>query len=104
MTVREAVCKIKSLRAERLSEISGTYMFFIAGVEPSKFAVEILDGRLEVYEEDKPSDCSISTDLETFEGIVGGAVNPFAAFMSGKLKISGDLTFAMKLNKLLGGE
>ncbi|MBN2219845.1 MAG: SCP2 sterol-binding domain-containing protein [Kosmotogaceae bacterium] len=103
MTVREAIRKIKGLEAERLSEISGKYMFFIEGGEPSKFVVEIFDGRLEVYEEARPSDCSISTDLETFEGLVGGVVNPFAAFMSGRLKISGDLTFAMKLNKLLGG-
>ena len=76
MTVREAVCKIKEPESRKAFRNQRHIYVFHRGWEPSKFAVEILDGRLEVYEEDKPSDCSISTDLETFEGIVGGAVNP----------------------------
>ena len=90
--------------AERLSEISGTYSFFIEGGDPQTFAVEICDGRLEVYKEERPSDCSIRTDFATFEGLIEGAVNPLTAFMTGNLSVSSDLVFAMKLNKLHGGE
>ncbi|MGC9320634.1 MAG: SCP2 sterol-binding domain-containing protein [Kosmotogaceae bacterium] len=104
MTVRKAIEKIKSLEAEKLSEISGKYSFFIEGGDPQRVTVEICDGRLEVFEEERPSDCSIRTDFATFEELIEGAVNPLTAFMTGNLSVSGDLAFAMKLNKLLGGE
>jgi putative sterol carrier protein len=37
-----------------------------------------------------------------FMNIVSGKMNPQMAFMSGKLKIKGDLGLAMKLQKVIG--
>lgn len=46
---------------------------------------------------DEPAECTMTADAETFQGILNGDVNPTAAFMSGQLKVDGDMGQAMKL-------
>ncbi len=50
---------------------------------------------------DDDTDCTMTADAETFEGILSGDVNPTAAFMSGKLAVDGDMGTAMKLGSAL---
>ncbi|KIT16177.1 SCP2 sterol-binding domain-containing protein [Jannaschia aquimarina] len=51
---------------------------------------------------DEEADCTMTADADTFRGILDGDVNPTAAFMSGKLKVDGDMGQAMKLGAQLG--
>lgn len=53
--------------------------------------------------EDGPADCTLIADAKTFEKILKGKANPAMAVMTGKLKIEGDMTVALKLGSLLGG-
>lgn len=46
--------------------------------------------------------CTMSMDCEDFVKMFKGQLNPTQAFMSGKLKIKGDMMLAMKLEKLMG--
>ena len=62
--------------------------------------VKVADGGVTVDDGDTGGDCTISTTSETFEKVVKGEQNPTAAYMSGKLKIKGDMGAAMKLQKL----
>ncbi len=55
-----------------------------------------------VTAEDKEADCTITTSLETLQGLQSGDVNPMMAVMGGKIKIQGDMGLAMKLQSLLG--
>jgi len=55
----------------------------------------------EVTIDDAEADCTISADAETFKGMMTGDVNPTSAFMTGKLKIEGDMSKAMSLNAVL---
>lgn len=55
-----------------------------------------------VSNEDKEADCTISTSIETLEGLRKGDINPMMAVMSGKVKIKGDMGLAMQLQNLLG--
>lgn len=50
--------------------------------------------------EDKEADCTISITAEDLNGIVTGSLNPMTAFMSGKIKVKGDMGLAMKLQTL----
>jgi putative sterol carrier protein len=43
----------------------------------------------------------MTASTDTFRGILEGDVNPTMAFMSGRLKIDGDMGLAMKLGTLL---
>lgn len=48
------------------------------------------------------ADCTITANLETFRSMFDGELSPTAAFMSGKIKIDGDMGVAMKVSSLLG--
>ncbi len=55
-----------------------------------------------VTAEDKDADCTISTSFETLQKLQSGDLNPMMAVMGGKIKISGDMGLAMKLQSLIG--
>lgn len=50
---------------------------------------------------DEPADVTLSADVDTFQGIMTGDTNPTSAFMTGKLKVDGDMGMAMKLASVM---
>lgn len=48
------------------------------------------------------ADVTMTADPDTFQEILSGDLNPTSAFMSGKLKLDGDMGMAMKLGSALG--
>jgi putative sterol carrier protein len=51
---------------------------------------------------DVPTDVTLTADAETFRRMLGGEIDPMAAFMQGRLKVDGDMSTAMKLGTALG--
>ena len=49
---------------------------------------------------DKDADCTISVDKADFIALASGSLDPMMAFMSGKLKVAGDMSVAMGLQSL----
>tara|TARA_B100000579_G_scaffold173604_1_gene141522 strand:+ start:103 stop:393 length:291 start_codon:yes stop_codon:yes gene_type:complete len=56
----------------------------------------------EITDEDGEAACTITTDMETFKGMYDKSVSPQAAFMTGKMKIAGDMGIALKLQSVIG--
>lgn len=50
---------------------------------------------------DGPADVTLSADSDTFRALFDGDLDPTGAFMSGKLKIDGDMGKAMQLAALI---
>jgi putative sterol carrier protein len=50
---------------------------------------------------DDDTDVTLTASAEVFEAILEGEQNPTAAFMTGKLKLDGDMGTAMKLSGVL---
>jgi putative sterol carrier protein len=69
---------------------------FVMGDEGS-FIVDENGARLG----DDEADVTLSADVDTFQQIFEGALNPTSAFMSGKLAIDGDMGAAMRLAQVL---
>ena len=84
--------------AAKTAGMNNSYVFDIEGA--GTWTVKVADGGVTVDEGDTGGECTISTSAETFEKVVKGEQNPTAAYMSGKLKIKGDMGAAMKLQKL----
>lgn len=47
------------------------------------------------------ADCTLSASAETFQDLLEGNLDPTSAFMSGRLRIEGNMALAMKLGTLL---
>lgn len=52
--------------------------------------------------EDRPAQCTIHISEPNLAKLIAGKLNPMTAFAMGKIKVSGDMTLAMKLGQLLG--
>lgn len=50
---------------------------------------------------DDDADCTLGADAETLQGMLSGDVDPTSAFMSGKLRVDGDMGVAMQLASAL---
>ena len=84
--------------ADRIAGMNNTYVFDIEGA--GMWTVAIADGAIEVTEGIGDADCTFSANEESFAKIVAGEQNATTAYMTGKLKIKGDMGAAMKLQKI----
>ena len=78
--------------------MNNSYLFDIEGAGTWK--VDVQDGNVSVSEGAQDADVTITTSEETFEKITSGEQNATSAYMTGKLKVKGDMGAAMKLQKL----
>jgi putative sterol carrier protein len=78
--------------------MNNSYLFDIDGAGTWK--VDVQDGSVNVTEGGGDADVTITTSEETFDKMVSGEQNPTSAYMTGKLKVKGDMGAAMKLQKL----
>jgi putative sterol carrier protein len=84
--------------SSKTAGMTNSYVFDIEGA--GQWKVDVDDGTVTVTEGGGDADVTISTSEETFQKIVAGEQNPTSAYMTGKLKIKGDMGAAMKLQKL----
>jgi putative sterol carrier protein len=82
----------------KLAGMNNSYLFDIEG--EGQWLVKVADGKLDVAQGGGEADATITTSAEVFDKIIAGEQNPTTAYMTGKLKIKGDLGAAMKLQKL----
>lgn len=83
---------------DKITGMNCVYQFNIEGENGGKWAVKVADGDATVTEgaSESPSITLTMTD-ENFVNLVTGKLNGQTAFLTGKLKIQGDMTLAMKL-------
>lgn len=62
--------------------------------------VRIVDS--DVDNQDLPADCTVHVAAADLQSIAEGELDPTAAFMSGKLRIDGDISAAMAIQPLFG--
>jgi putative sterol carrier protein len=84
--------------SSKLAGMNNSYLFDVEGA--GMWLVTIQDGVLSVREGDGDADTRISASEANFERILSGEQNATSAYMTGKLKIKGDMGAAMKLQKL----
>jgi len=63
--------------------------------------VIVIDGAT-ISTADQETDCTIKLSLSDLEDMISGELNPTTAFMTGKIKIEGDMSVAMALSQLIG--
>jgi putative sterol carrier protein len=93
--------RLKS-KPDVVSKINAVYQFDISGPGGGSWSVDCTQPGGKIAEGKAPSPrCTVAATDAVFLDIVNGKLNPQMAFMSGKLKIQGDMGLAMKLQQIL---
>merc|ERR1740117_1940498 len=81
-------------------KIGGVLHFVLTS--PSGNAEWVVDGKAGTVKQGAPakSDCTITLSQSDFGGMVSGKLNGMSAFMSGKMKIKGNMALAQKFQTL----
>jgi len=91
----------KQLDANAAKGMNSTIQFNLSGDNGGQWYVAIKDGKAEVHEGTAPSaNMTMSMSAQDYVDMTTGKLNGQMAFMSGKLKISGDMGLAMKMQTL----
>ncbi len=90
------------LAAGGLGDFTATYLFDL-GDEGGQWTVKIEEGVGGASEgAEGEADCTVTVSAENFLKIVSKEANSQMMFMTGKLKVKGNMGLAMKLQKVLG--
>ncbi|XP_046400205.1 hydroxysteroid dehydrogenase-like protein 2 [Ischnura elegans] len=93
-----------NLSEELVNKIQASYLFTLKGDQAGSYFVDLKSGKGSAGKGEPPSapDATLTMTAKDFAAMFSGKLKPAAAFMTGKLKISGNLQKAMKLEKLMG--
>ncbi|GLV46018.1 Hydroxysteroid dehydrogenase like 2 [Carabus blaptoides fortunei] len=97
--------KIQSnLNGELVSRTKALYQFNLSGAEAGVWYIDLRAGEGNCGHGDAPEkpDATLAMDSKHFFDMFSGKMKPSMAYMMGKLKITGNLQKAMKLEKLMG--
>ena len=85
-----------------VQKINAVYQFNISGAGGGSWSVDCTQpgGRVEAGTAPNPK-CTVAAAEQDFLAIVNGKLNAQMAFMSGKLRIQGDMGLALKLQQIL---
>lgn len=87
---------------EPIKDVRSLYQFEISGEEEGTYQLDIQEGKATVSEGiQADADCTLKMSLKNFHKFLSGSLNGTMAFMTGKLKLDGDMTKALKLESLL---
>ncbi|MCU0390332.1 MAG: SCP2 sterol-binding domain-containing protein [Thermoflexibacter sp.] len=98
MTLQEFTEKVRTI-ASNASNLKGSVKFSM------NEGVVFIDNTQQPYtvsNENKDASCTISISLDDAVKLMNGELNPAAAFMFGKLKVSGDVGVAMQIAQIIG--
>jgi len=100
MTLEEITAQMQTRVTEK-GAIDGKIVKFDFG-DDGKLTLDGVSDPASVNNDDAEADCTVIVDIEVFESIASGEENAQMAFMSGKLKVEGDMSIAMQLGSILG--
>lgn len=88
---------------EKAKDLDLTVAFNLTGDDGGQWAVKVENGKCEVVKGGVANPtATISMDAGDYVDMTNGKLNPMMAFMSGKVKVDGDLNSVMKFQQLFG--
>lgn len=93
-----------NLSEQLVSKTQAVYQFNVTGEEAGTWFIDLKNGKGSCGYGEPPSkpDATLSMDSKNFFDMFAGKLKAPTAYMMGKLKISGNLQKALKLEKLMG--
>jgi putative sterol carrier protein len=102
LTPQEIIDQIPAaFQADKAAGLESTFQFDITGDQGGKWYAEIKDSKCQVTEGTSPTaNITITISDGNFVKLITGKLDGTMAFMTGKLKLKGDMSLAMRLSAL----
>jgi putative sterol carrier protein len=89
--------------SSKAEDINATIQFDLSGDNGGLYWVKMADGQAESGSGPVTNpNMTLKATADDWAAVANGELNPMQAFMSGRLKIQGDMGLAMKLQTLIG--
>jgi len=103
MTVKGFFDGLEKKFGEKSAMIAGMNCVYQFKVGDSAYNVTLKDEKASVAEGEAPSpNCTVTVAEGDFLDMVSGKLNGQMAFLTGKLKVAGDMGLALKLGSFIG--
>ncbi len=87
----------------KLKGFNAVIQFVLTGDDGGEYLMKLEDGKVETSKEKSDAaQLTVTYAVADWREMNAGRLNPQMAFMSGKLKVSGDMSLAMKLGTIMG--
>lgn len=97
----EKVPQLIQSRAAKLKSIDAIYEFQISGADGGLWYLDLKSDPIGFGEGTHPdTDCTVVMKDKHFVKLINGEMNPKLAFLTGKLKVTGNMALALKLSTL----
>ena len=92
---------VERFQPEKAIDVDATIMFDLTGENGGFFWIKVADGTAQAGEgELANASMTVKASADDWFAVATGQMNPMQAFMSGKLKILGDMGLAMKMQTM----
>jgi putative sterol carrier protein len=90
-------------QVDKAGDMNAVILFDLSGEGGGQWSVTIAGGKCEVTQGAAASPkATVRMDAGDYKDMVTGKLNPMMAFMSGKVKVEGDLNSVMKFQQVFG--
>ena len=88
-------------KPELSGKVKGAYKFILQGADGGTWTVDLSVPGGKITAADDPAQCTITMTAPDFVDMLNGKLDAQMAFMTGKLKVAGDLGMALKLQTFI---
>ncbi|MCP4357288.1 MAG: SCP2 sterol-binding domain-containing protein [Chloroflexi bacterium] len=93
----------ETVDASKIAGVSAVVVFDLSGDDGGAWTLNVDNGVVQVDEGAADgASATINMTSADYVGMMSGDLNPMMAFMSGKIKVDGDLNTVMKLQSIMG--
>jgi len=99
MDLKQITEKIKNISEKNSGKIESKFKFVL---DDGCIYIDDTLSPPNISNDDLEADCTITINNENFKKLLDKEIDSMQAFMTGKMKIDGEMTVAMKLSSIFG--
>ena len=102
-SVQDVLDNIHRVDPAKIEGVDAVILFNLSGDGGGKWTATIANGEVTVEEGETASPTmTLSMAGQDLAALANGELNPVSAFMQGRIKVSGDMSLALRLQNILG--